>query len=563
MRRGLFVLAGVLLVVGSLAVVVTTSGAKVAGRGVTTQGVHTITVTPWGPDQQAVDAAKQRVDSNARVQSYLKDTTHRLLSFDYIDNDTKATGRSEPPTRFRATYFDYSNNRSIVVEGGFYDSAVSVSVANDQPNPSPEEFDAAVAVVAADPEFGPALSSKRLEPYPPMPPLSTDPSVKGKPERTVTVGLFPTDDKYAHEIVGVNMVRRTIVRYGNGAPPSSNAAALNCGVPSAGQGTTSFGTAGQVEIVISRDGVEFWRFICIRPSASSGTDKSGIELRDVRYQGKMVLSRANAPILNVQYERNFCGPFRDWLWQEGMFDAPGTDVPGTNGGIRMCTGPPGSVLDTGTDFGNYRGVAIWDREEVRLLSEMNAGWYRYISEWRFHDDGSIEPLFGYGAVTNTCVCRIHTHHVYWRLDFDIVTAANNNIFVNSGGVKKQVDTEIMHLRDGSNQSWVIQNSVTNEAAVIQPRADDGNADKYGRGDVWLLRSNFPGEIDDSAQPPDGPSTSARLNPMINGQSISNQDVVVWYAGHWRHDHFEGPVPGGPNYGGGPFVHGPKIYLQKY
>ena len=54
----------------------------------------------------------------------------------------------------------------------------------------------------------------------------------------------------------------------------------------------------------------------------------------MRYQGKMVLSRANAPILNVQYERNACGPFRDWSWQEGMFDAPGTDVAP---GIRMCT----------------------------------------------------------------------------------------------------------------------------------------------------------------------------------------------------------------------------------
>ncbi len=101
--------------------------------------------------------------------------------------------------------FDYTNNRSVIVEGGFYDSSVSVSITNDQPDPSAEEFEAAVAIVANDPEFGPALSSKSLEPYPPMPPLTNDPSAKGKPERTVTVGLFPTDDKYQHEIIGVNI----------------------------------------------------------------------------------------------------------------------------------------------------------------------------------------------------------------------------------------------------------------------------------------------------------------------------------------------------------------------
>ncbi len=195
MRRGLFVLAGILFVIGGLAIaVVSTSKAKGTSRAVTTQGTHAITVTPWGPDQETIDAAKLRIAANPKVQAYLRGTINRLLSFDYIDNDTKATGRSEPPNRFRATYFDYTNNKTIVAEGGFYDSAVTVAVTNDQINPSPEEFDAAVAVVAADPVFGPAISSKKLEPYPPMPPLSTDPSIKGKPERTVTVGLFPTDD---------------------------------------------------------------------------------------------------------------------------------------------------------------------------------------------------------------------------------------------------------------------------------------------------------------------------------------------------------------------------------
>lgn len=569
MRRGLFVLAGILFLVGSLTVaIVSTSKAKVTSRAVTMHGEHTITITPWGPDQQTIDAAKGRVSAHPDVVKHLRGTLNRMLSFDFIDNDTKATGRSEPPTRFRATLFDYTNNRTVVAEGGFYDSTMEVTLSNIQPNPSPEEFQAAIEIVAADPDLGSAITGKKYEPYSAMPPLIADPAViKGKPERTLSMGLFPTDNKYSHEVIGVNMVRRTVVRFLDGAPPSSNAGELNCGVPSAGQGSTSRGTAGQFEIVISRDGTEFWRFICIRPAASSGVDASGIELRDVRYQGKMVLSRANAPILNVQYERNLCGPFRDWSWQEGMFDAPGVDVPGTNGGIRMCTSPPGSILDDGTDFGNYRGVAVWDREEVRLVSEMNAGWYRYISEWRFHDDGVIQPLFGYGATTNSCVCRIHTHHVYWRFDFDIVSAANNNLFENKDGLRKQLTGEGMLLRNGNTQNWVVENAATGEAVIIEPGPLDGNADKFGVGDLWFLQAHVGAEGDDSGQPPNPPPhnffAAARLLPMVNGESIANQDVIVWYAGHWRHDHFDGPIEMGPNHGGGPNVHGPSLRLAKY
>ncbi|HEX5735018.1 MAG TPA: hypothetical protein VF131_19465 [Blastocatellia bacterium] len=562
MRRGLFVLAGILFVVGSLTVaIVSTSKAKVASRAVTMHGEHTITITPWGPDQQTIDAAKARVTAHPDVVKYLRGTLNRMLSFDFIDNDTKATGRSEPPTRFRATMFDYSNNRTVIAEGGFYDSSMEVTLSDFQPNPSPEEFQAAIDIVAADPDLGPAIIGRKYEPYSSMPPLIADPSIiKGKPERTLTLGLFPMNDKYSHEVIGVNMVRRTVVRFANGAPPSSNAGELNCGVPSAGQGSTSRGVAGQAEIVISRDGVEFWRFLCIRPSASSGNNASGIELRDVRYMGKMVLSRANAPILNVQYERNACGPFRDWSWQEGMFSAPGNDVPGTNGGIRMCTSAPGSVLDNGTDFGNYRGVAVWDREEVRLVSEMNAGWYRYISEWRFHDDGVIQPLFGYGATTNSCVCRIHVHHVYWRFDFDLVTAANNNLYENKDGIRKQIATEGILLRNGITQNWVVENSVTGESVIIEPGPLDGNADKFGKYDLVFLLNKFPLQIDDSGT---GAGSAANIEPFVNGESLANQDVVVWYAGHWRHEHFDGPIPGGPNHGGGPNVHGPFLRLAKF
>ena len=79
-----------------------------------------------------------------------------------------------------------------------------------------------------------------------------------------------------------------------------------------------------------------WRFLVIRPAASSGTNGSGIELRYVDYKGKRVLYRAHVPILNVKYTGDACGPYRDWQYQEGMIQAAGSDVAP---GFRLCPAP--------------------------------------------------------------------------------------------------------------------------------------------------------------------------------------------------------------------------------
>jgi hypothetical protein len=46
------------------------------------------------------------------------------------------------------------------------------------------------------------------------------------------------------------------------------------------------------------------------------------------------------------------------------------------------------------------------QQEVVLVSEIQAGWYRYISEWRLHINGTIKPRFEFGAVNNSCVVTL-------------------------------------------------------------------------------------------------------------------------------------------------------------
>jgi Cu2+-containing amine oxidase len=192
---------------------------------------------------------------------------------------------------------------------------------------------------------------------------------------------------------------------------------------------------------------------------------------------------------------------------------------------------------------------------------MQAGWYRYVSEWRLHANGTIRPRFGFSAVSSSCVCNVHHHHAYWRLDFDIRTAGNNRVreFNNPplfGSSKwHNKNYEIRRPRDPArNRKWRVENAATGEGYDIIPGADEGVASAspdwpFPKGDVWILRYRG-SEIDDGVVAV-GPPYEAGLDGWVNGESIQNKDVVIWYGAHFTHDvthehpgshgHIVGPV----------------------
>jgi hypothetical protein len=361
----------------------------------------------------------------------------------------------------------------------------------------------------------------------------------------LTVGLRSTSSEAPfHEIVGVSMFDRRVIRDPIGV---ANAGERVC-EPPPGTDTHSnpVGSVGQCWITVTAGGQTLWRFLAIRPAASSGTNGSGIELRQVDYRGKRVLYRAHVPILNVEYGadgRNIgCGPtYRDWQNSETPFEANGAAVAP---GFVFCPKPARTIIDNDTDAGNFAGVAIYvDGQEVVLVSEMRAGWYRYISEWRLHANGTIRPRFGFAGTENRCTCHLHTHHVYWRLDFDIRTPDHNVVeefndppIVGSGNWHAK-QFEIQRQRDaGHKRRWRVRNTVSGEGYGIVPGPNDGNPTAFGVGDLWVLRYHS-GEIDDGQGFTTDPNLSrARLeNFMSPRESVVDTDVVIWYAGHYVHD----------------------------
>ncbi len=507
-----------------------------------------IKVTAWGRTQAEINAAQMRVERSKEVQKFLSGTRYRVLEFNYVETEDKSRP-TQIPTRFRAVFYDYTNDRTFVVESGFdAAAAITVTEAFYQPIPNDEEFDEAVRILQQDARFNSLLRAETLSAFRPMPPVTV---LAGTTERLVNVGLDARSDTGTNEVLSVSIKSGRVIRYDRGAPDTSQAVPEACGIPSAFQQTTGFGTAGQYQLSVSQNGAPLWEMLVIRPSASSGTRGSGIEVRDVKYKGKSVLKRGNAPVLNVLYPGGQCGPYRDWQYQEDMFSAPTDGIADPAPGIRIV--PTGQIattaLDSGNDTGNFRGVAIYTQNnETVMVTELQAGWYRYIMEWRFANDGTIRPRYGFGATDNSCVCAVHNHHVYWRFDFDVVNPTNKIFQVERGRKFLQpITTELTRLKNiQTNRSLLIQNSNGDEAYMLVPSILDGVADNYGRSDLWVLRyksvsggSALQNEIDDGYNSTGGNCTATsgsciNIDKFINGESVVNQDSVVWYGAHFVH-----------------------------
>jgi hypothetical protein len=505
-----------------------------------------IKVTPFGPSSDDLAAIGRVVIRHRELRARFDRGRARLLYVEALDDaDETKRSRPRPPTRFRATIWDGERQCAVLAEGELTNPRqVAVTEVATAPPPSQEEFDEAVRLVTRDRSLGRAVRDGSRVPYQPIPAVHVEELPDGRIARRIAVGFVPRDDAERHEIVAVDLDRRRVHRPEDIGDQASAEATGLCGVPvSAGQATATKGTAGQVWITVSQGGKQVWRFLVVRPAASSGTNGSGIELRYVDYRGKRVLYRAHVPILNVKYDGDACGPYRDWQYQEGMIQAQGVDV---GPGFRLCPSPAQTIMDTGSDTGNFLGVGIYlTLGEVVLVSEMQAGWYRYISQWRLGLDGVIRPRFGFAAVESQCVCNVHHHHAYWRFDFDIRTATHNRIreFNDpplSGRRRWHVKQfETRRPRDPArSRRWRVENTVTGEGYEIRPGADDGVAATqpdapFGRGDVWMVRYHG-GEIDDGSVAI-GPPYEAGLDSWVNGERISDDDVVLWYGAHFTHD----------------------------
>ena len=499
--------------------------------------------TVRGPAQAAAASVNAALRARYRPAAGKRFADRRIIS---------VRPRSSDPTRFDATVYDYTVEQAFELVLDAKGKELSRRATTEQPARLLEELADAESIVRENDAFAPALAAGALTIYEPMPPVTVD--AEGR--RLVNVGVISQAAAGAsiekNEVVSVHIPSGTVVRYPSGAPETSRAALLACGPPSSGCGYST-GPCGPYQIVWpAADPV--WKLKIRHPSCTTSVQGqgTGLELTDVYYRGRLILKRAEVPVLNVLYSGNTCGPYRDWLYSEDCFQADGTDVPSAGSGVRIANAPPSTLCESGTpgtDAGNFEGVAIYDQgDSLWLMTETNAGWYRYVMEWRLHLDGTIEPIFGFGATTNSCTCNLHFHHAYWRLEWAIDAVSDGTTDDPATGIATlehrragtqddydPIATEGTFVRPvvgGEKDYWRIKNPATGNGYVIEPGPFDGNAsgDAYGKWDLAALALNS-GQIDD----PNG-DTTINVAPWVNGEALgASKRLVTWYHATYTHD----------------------------
>ena len=274
-----------------------------------------------------------------------------------------------------------------------------------------------------------------------------------------------------------------------------------------------------------------WEMCWVRPSQSSGTNGSGLEIHDVYYKGKLVFKRAHVPILNVLYAPGGCGCYRDWSYQERAFQADNEIFPG----YAEPTSPPVMPCDNGgTDVGSFSGVAAEKIPSLILTTQYQAGWYRYKQVWQFDGDGTITPSFGFGAVAASCISFDHVHHDYWRFDFDIDGAGGDAVYEGVDGGRrptKFAKEDVRKKDDIPGTYWQVVDVASGLGYSITPGPNDEPADSFAVADAWIL-AYHPSEIDDNGQP--GPACAIKMSGFVNNESVYDTDIVFWYGGHAAH-----------------------------
>lgn len=477
-----------------------------------------------------------------------------LVSHDVVDKGPDAG------VRFTATIQDMDTGR-LLRALGYLDEVQNAELfhTSSQRPPTDEEFAWAVGLLGADAAIGPALAAGEVEPYRPMPPLANVRDVDGNVERVVAVGLrslapTPAAGQHRHRIVGVRILDGEVLAEPAGVPGPSDD---DCGSPALRPSPAGPG-ARQARVRVLRGEDTIWSFLVVRPSTSSGTNGSGVELRAVDYRGARVLHRGHVPIINVEMGPDAVAAgsdpaYRLWAHDEGPFEAVGDDaVPG----FRLCSEPPRTILETGVESGDFRGVAFWlDGDDLVVVSQLAAGPHRWVNEWRLGADGTIRPRLGFSATANPFTGAPHVHHAYWRLDFDILAPGSNVVReYNDPPVRGETRWHSMRFeakrpRDPAHgRFWRIRHDRDGRDYSIAPGPNDGIADAFGAGDVWVLRYS-PDEIDDGQGFSTDPALArAGLDRFLAGRPVQSQDLVLWYGVHVSHGPDEDPEHAGRRVG---------------
>jgi primary-amine oxidase len=304
-------------------------------------------------------------------------------------------------------------------------------------------------------------------------------------------------------------------------------------------------------------------------------NQEGIVFRTVYYRPpggaqRLVLFQASLAEIFVPYDDgnprfydlSTYGLGGDHLVNLTSAECPGGTLINSGGKNMLCR------QGLGRGYAHKYGSSQRQGRQVRLFSVSGIGNYYYISSWLFNDDGSIQPsvqatgqLYGdtsnatYGwpvGPGNTDYRTSHVHNYYWRLDFDLNGAANDQVeqfdFGGAGTTtrsrtttaftletKQKINLEAMRfwrVRDTATLN-ADSHSISYEIEPLSSHAHRGPAaEPWTQNDFYLTQYRFCEQLAANNNGGSPCVANGNVSSFVNGESVS--DVVIWFGATFHH-----------------------------
>lgn len=200
-------------------------------------------------------------------------------------------------------------------------------------------------------------------------------------------------------------------------------------------------------------------------------------------------------------------------------------------------------------------------DALSLFSISEIGAYHYLPQWRFFDNGTIQPSMGAtgalqrfsngnserGWTMNGSRTGIaHLHNFFWRLDFDLGTSGTDDYveelnFPLVSGKRERSETKFSsevarEINPTTLRSWrVVDGNVSNDNGHKKSfeilLGESGHKDKgpsnepYTHNDFFITKAKQCEKF--ASHNPTTNGCAKNLAEFVNGESVSNQDLIVW------------------------------------
>ena len=261
-------------------------------------------------------------------------------------------------------------------------------------------------------------------------------------------------------------------------------------------------------------------------------DGAALGIRNVYYKHKLVIYKANMPVIRVRYDPAF-----PCLLPGGAVLAFGDRINWSDVQpyVFLCSPPPGGKrYGYGTKF-YQKSYTIsgpsGSRKWLQIGVYAMLGAYRLHPGWQLSEDGYIKPFLGSAGIQCT---GDHVHHAYWRIDFDVNGAASDQVFVrDQPGEWQKYTTEVNAAKNpATSRIWYVRNEPTGHGVWVFPGLNDGVKDAFSNLDVGPRLYKFPAE--GVPWPGSYPSDVGELKYNVPAENIAEKDIVLWYVSHLRH-----------------------------